>query len=187
VAPIAGVVIERSATEGAAVTPGSPLLAISDLSRVWIAVEIDESQVGRVAPGRPAATRAAAYPGDTFPGTVLAVGDVVNPTTRRVTVRIETANPDRRLKPHMFVTVTLAAGEPRRLLVVPSAAVQTMDGETVVFVRTADGTFTRRPVALGTSTGGDVEVLRGLDEGDVVATAGAFMLKSALTSSAGDE
>ncbi|NOT45083.1 MAG: hypothetical protein HOP14_10830 [Acidobacteria bacterium] len=73
------------------------------------------------------------------------------------------------------------------MLVVPTRAVQAMEGETVVFVRSAAGTFTRRAVATGTERDDEIEIVRGLEEGDVVATAGAFLLKSELLAPAGEE
>ncbi len=184
VTPFAGTVIERLATEGSAVTPGTPLLVVSDLSRVWITAEIDEALVGRVVTGRPVTVKAAAYPGETFAGTLAAIGDVVNPDTRRVTLRIEAPNPGRRLKPQMLVAVSIAATAPRRVLVVPARALQTMDGETVVFVRTGADQFLRRAVTTGATVDGAVEIVRGLNEGEVVATSGAFLLKSALSAPA---
>ena len=184
--PFAGTVIERLATEGSAVTPGTPLLVVSDLSRVWVTAEIDESLVGRVVTGRPVTVTAAAYPGESFTATLAAVGDVVDADTRRVTLRIEMANPGRRLKPQMLVTVSVAATAPRRVLVVPSRALQTMDGESVVFVRSGADQFVRRAVTTGATVNGEVEIVRGLAEGDVVATAGAFLLKSALSAPASE-
>lgn len=181
VAPFDGIVIERLATEGSTVTPGTPLLVISDLSTVWVMAEIDERLVGRVVAGRPVVVKAPAYPGESFAGTLAAVGDVVDPSTRRVTLRIETPNGERKLKPQMLVTVSIAATAPRRVLVVPSRALQTMDGEAVVFVRTAADHFVRRAVTIGVTANDEVEITGGLDEGDLVATSGAFLLKSALT------
>jgi cobalt-zinc-cadmium efflux system membrane fusion protein len=178
--PIAGTVIERAVTEGSAVNPGAPLLVVSDLSRVWVLAEIDERLIARVAAGRAVTVAAPAYPGESFTGTLTAVGDVVNPATRRVTLRVEVPNPGRRLKPEMLVTVAVAASTARRVLVVPERALQTIDGESVVFVRTAADRFVRRAVVTGATVGGDVEVVRGLQDGDVVATSGAFLLKSAV-------
>jgi cobalt-zinc-cadmium efflux system membrane fusion protein len=182
--PFAGTVIERLATEGSAVTPGTPLVVVSDLSRVWVTAEIDEALVGRVVTGRPVTVKAAAYPGETFPGALAAIGDVVDPDTRRVTLRIELANPGRKLKPQMLVTVSVAATTPRSVLVVPARALQTMDGESVVFVRTGADQFMRRAVTTGATVNGAVEIVRGLSAGDVVATSGAFLLKSALAAPA---
>ena len=185
--PFAGTVIERLATEGSAVTHGTPLVVVSDLSRVWVTAEIDETLVGRVVAGRPVTVKAAAYPGETFPGTLAAIGDVVDPDTRRVTLRIELANPGRKLKPQMLVTVSVAATTPRSVLVVPARALQTMDGESVVFVRSGTDQFLRRAVTTGATVNGAVEIVRGLAAGDVVATSGAFLLKSALTAPAPED
>ncbi|MDA1183669.1 MAG: efflux RND transporter periplasmic adaptor subunit [Acidobacteria bacterium] len=187
VAPLGGVVVERVTSQGAAVTPGSPLLVVSDLSRVWVLAEIDEALLGRVVPGSAATIQTAAYPGESFAGTLTAVGDVVNTTTRRVGLRVEIDNPGRRLKPQMFVSVSLGAGAQRSMIVVPSKAVQTMEGETVVFRQTPANTFVRQSVTTGLDIDGDVEIISGLKQDDVVATAGAFLLKSELLGPAGEE
>lgn len=187
VAPFGGVVVERVTSQGAAVTPGSPLLVVSDLSRVWVLAEIDEALLGRVVPGSTATVETAAYPGELFAGTLTSVGDVVNTTTRRVGLRVEIDNPDRRLKPQMFVSVSLGAGAQRSMIVVPSKAVQTMEGETVVFRHTSTNTFVRQSVTTGLDIDGDVEIVSGLSLDDVVATAGAFLLKSELVGPAGEE
>jgi cobalt-zinc-cadmium efflux system membrane fusion protein len=184
--PYGGTVIERLVTEGAAVTPGTPLLVVSDLTHVWVTTEVDEALVGRVATGQPVTVTAAAYPGETFPGTLASIGAVVNATTRRVTLRVEAPNPEHRLKPQMFVTVAIAATANRRVLVVPAGAVQTMDGESVVFVRSGADQFSRRAVTTGAEADGLVEIAGGLAEGDVVATSGAFLLKSALAAPAAE-
>ena len=186
-APFAGTVIERQATQGSAVIPGTPLVVISDLSRVWITAEVDEAQIGRVAAGAPVTLQVAAYPGESFSGRLAMVGDVVNAATRRVTLRVEADNPGQRLKPQMFVTLALGSVTPRRVLVVPSRAVQGMEGETVVFVRSGVDQYQRRPVTTGTDLAGSIEIVKGLDEGETVVTAGAFLLKSELLKPAAEE
>ncbi|MFP5378520.1 MAG: efflux RND transporter periplasmic adaptor subunit [Vicinamibacteria bacterium] len=184
--PVAGVVVERLASPGAAVTPGVPLFVVSDLASVWVIAQVDERQVARLARGAAATVAVAAYPGETFAGTVEAIGDVVDPTSRRITVRVSVANADRRLKPQMFASVALGAGAPRAVLAVPTRAVQQIEGETVVFVKRADGRFHRQTIAAGADVDGWVEVLSGLAEGDEVVSAGAFLLKSELVG-VGDE
>ena len=186
-APFAGTVIERQATQGSAVTPGTPLVVISDLSRVWITAEVDEAQIGRVVAGAPVTIQVAAYPGESFRGRLAMVGDVVNAATRRVTLRVEAENADQRLKPQMFVTLALGSSTPRQVLVVPSRAVQQMDGEMVVFVRSGAEQYSRRSVTAGTDVAGEIEIVKGLKDGEVVVTAGAFLLKSELLKPAGEE
>jgi len=186
-APIAGIVIERHVTAGTAVTPGTPLFLVSDLSHIWALAEIDEARLSSVAVGRPVEVRVSAYPGETFAGTISFVGDVVNPKTRRVTVRCAVPNLDRRLKPEMFASVALAAGEPREVVVVPSAAVHQRGADAVVYVQTAPGRFVPRTVITGPEADGLVEIRSGLKGGETVATTGSFLLKSELLEAATPE
>lgn len=178
--PIGGVVLERLVTPGTTVTPGSPLFVIAELSNLWAVAEIDEAQLPRVRPGRPVEVTVAAYPNERFAGTITFVADTVNPKTRRITVRSTVSNADGRLKPEMFATVAMGEGEPRPVLVVPEAAVQTIDGKPVVFVEQARGRFAPRAVQLGTTSEGQDEVTSGLMAGDRVAVGGSFVLKAEL-------
>lgn len=179
-ATLSGAVIERQISPGTAVTLGTPLFVLSDLSSVWVTAEVDEAQVGSLAIGLPVETQVTAYPGEVFRGTITAVGDVVNPATRRVTIRCELPNKDGRLKPQMFARVMLTSPTPRRMLVIPERAVQEMEGQTVVFARDAQGRYQRRPVVIGGTVAGRTEIISGADDDDVIATAGAFLIKSEL-------
>jgi len=183
-APIGGVVLERLVTPGTAVTPGTPLFVVSDLGTLWVLAEIDERRIAQVAVGQPAAIRVSAYPDDTFAGRVTFVGDTVNPRTRRVLVRCEVPNPEGRLKPEMFATVTLGSGEPRTVVTVPAVAVHDLEGHAVVFVEEAPGRFRPRRVVVATERDGRVDVIEGLSPGMRVATAGSFLVKSELLRSA---
>jgi cobalt-zinc-cadmium efflux system membrane fusion protein len=178
--PLHGVVLEKSVTQGTAVTVGTPLYVVADLSELWAVAEVDETQLPLVRAGRSTELRVSAYPGETFAGHITFVADMVNPKTRRVTVRCQLPNPGQRLKPEMYAQVTLAAGEPREVLAVPAGAVQEIEGRPLVFVKTAKGSFERRDVAVGGEAGGWVEVRSGVKEGEEVATTGSFLLKSEL-------
>jgi cobalt-zinc-cadmium efflux system membrane fusion protein len=178
--PLRGVVLEKSVTQGTAVTVGTPLFVVADLSELWAVAEIDETQIPLVAAGRPTEIRVAAYPGETFPGRITFVADTVNPKTRRVTVRCQVKNPDGRLKPEMYAAFALASGGPKQVLAVPSAAIQEIEGKPLVFVKATSGSFERRDVAVGQEADGWVEVRSGLEEGEQVATTGSFLLKSEL-------
>jgi cobalt-zinc-cadmium efflux system membrane fusion protein len=178
--PIGGVVLEKQVTQGSAVTPGERLFVVSDLSSLWAIAEVDETRLSLVRAGEPATVRVSAYPGEAFEGTVSFVGDVVNPRTRRITVRCQLPNPDGRLKPEMFAAVSLGTSEPAPVLVVPQAAIQEIQGRPLVFVLTPEGSFVRRDVQTGSEADGLVEVRAGLAEGEQVATSGSFLLKSQL-------
>lgn len=182
--PLAGAVLEKNVTTGTAVTPGMQLFVVSDLSTLWALAEVDETKLPRVKVGLPIEVRVAAYPGEAFPGTIIFVGDTLDPKTRRVTVRCRVPNPQGRLKPQMYATLSLGEGEARSVVVVPSPAIQEMDGKTVVFIADEAGKFFKREVAVGLETEGRVEVLSGVQPGEKVVTAGSFLLKSELLKSA---
>jgi cobalt-zinc-cadmium efflux system membrane fusion protein len=185
--PLRGVVLEKAVTQGTAVTPGTPLFVVADLSELWASAEIDETDVSRVVAGRPVELRVAAYPNAAFAGHITFVADMVNARTRRVTVRCQVPNADGRLKPEMYASLALNAGEAHEVLAVPSAAVQELRGRPIVFVRTAQGSFERRDVTLGAEAEGWIEVRSGVAEGEAVVTTGAFLLKSELLRGALDE
>jgi cobalt-zinc-cadmium efflux system membrane fusion protein len=178
--PLAGVVLEKSVTQGTAVTIGSPLFVVANLDELWAVAEIDETELPLVEAGGPTELRVAAYPDEVFAGRISFVADVVNPRTRRVTVRCQVPNAAARLKPEMYATITLSAGKPRETLAVPSGAIQEIEGKPFVFVRTKAGDFERRDVTLGLEAEGWVEVRSGVKEGEAVATTGSFLLKSEL-------
>ena len=95
-APFPGVVLERLVTTGTAVTPGTALYVVSDLTTLWALAEVDETALARVAVNRPAHVRVSAFPDESFAGRVTFVGDTVNPKTRRIVVRCVLPNPDGR-------------------------------------------------------------------------------------------
>jgi cobalt-zinc-cadmium efflux system membrane fusion protein len=185
--PLDGVVLEKSITQGTAVTVGSPLFVVANLTELWAVAEIDETEIPLVEAGRPTEVRVSAYPGVTFAGRISFVADVVNPRTRRVTVRCQVPNADARLKPEMYATLTLSAGEPQEVLAVPSDAIQEIEGRPLVFVKTEAGAFERREVTVGPEFEGWVEVRSGLKEGEAVATSGSFLLKSELLEGPAEE
>ncbi len=174
-APFAGTVVERKAAVGmeAGGESAEPLVVVSDLSRVRVNLRVPERQLGLVSPGARVAVRVDAYAQD-FPGTIAAVGDVVDDATRTVPVRCTVPNPDRLLKPAMFARVTLKADPGRPLLVVPTTALLS-DGERFrVLVHTGDGRLEFRSVEVGAEVDGRVQIVSGLRAGEEVVSEGAL-------------
>jgi multidrug efflux pump subunit AcrA (membrane-fusion protein) len=186
-APIGGILLERLVSAGSAVTPGTPLFVVSDVSQLWAVAEVDQTDLSRLGTGRPASLTVAAYPHDRFAGRILAIGDSIHESTRRVSVRVAVPNHDRRLKPEMYATVDLGLGEPRPVVVVPVAALQTIGADTVVFVQDRDDHFERRTVVVDGEHDGRAELRDGLRPGERVVTTGSFLLKSSLTAPSSPE
>jgi hypothetical protein len=108
------------------------------------------------------------------------VGATVEAESRSVPLVAELDNDDAHYKPGMFVWVDLPQGALRDAIAVPAEAVMRHDGRTFVFVPEGGGRFRRRDVQTGIETDALIEVTSGLDEGDEVASRGAFLLKSRL-------
>ncbi len=177
-APIAGTVVESTAAAGAAAEPGAPLSAIADLTSLWVVVNIFEADLAAVPDGDRAEISVTAYPGESFPGTLVLVGSFVDEATRTVKGRVEAGAAAGKLKPGMYGEVRIMAREPVRVLAVPESAVRTMAGKSVVFLPQSGGTFVRREVRTGRTIEGFVEILEGLKEGESVVTDGSFDIKA---------
>jgi multidrug efflux pump subunit AcrA (membrane-fusion protein) len=179
-APFAGTIIETNTVAGGSVEPGTALFKLADLSSLWACVHIFEKDLASVRPGIEAVLKTQAFPGQEYRGRLLLVGAVMDDKTRTVEGRIELANPGGRLRPGMYIEAALPAGENRAALVVPETAVQEFQSLPVVFVRTGPAAFILRPVETGQRSAGMVEIIKGLSDGEMVVTAGSFLLKSEL-------
>jgi len=126
--PLHGVVLEKSITQGTAVTVGTPLYVVADPHRAMGGGrdrrDADSAREG----GPPDRARRLRIPRETFRPGITSVAEHGQPEDRRVTVRCQVPNPGQRLKPEMYAQVTLAAGEPHRVLAVPSGAIQEIEG-----------------------------------------------------------
>jgi RND family efflux transporter MFP subunit len=187
-APFSGRIIEQAAVVGDGVEPGAALFRLADLTTLWAGVRIYEKDLAAIRPGVEAVLHTQAFPGEEFRGRLVIIAGVMDEKTRTVEARVEVANPAERLKPGMYVEALIAAGEKRQELVVPESALQDVQSETVVFLRTGPGAFELRLVETGDRSEGRVEILRGLVDGDEVVTSGSFLLKSEMLKTAmGDE
>lgn len=163
-APIAGRVVELSAARGMYWNDATaPLMTVADLSHVFVAINAQEKDLAQVYVGQAAHIRLDAYP-EPLQGAVRYVGEMLDPDTRTVKLRVPFENRDGRLKPGMFATATLSA-RPRPAILVPLTAVVRGGFASRVFVETAPWRFTAREVTLGTQVGDNVEVLSGLAAG----------------------
>lgn len=185
VAPFAGRIIGRNLTRGEVVETTEKLFVIADLSAVWVVANIPEKDIPFVhsvhASGNTQVeVRINAYPNETFKGTITYVGDVLDPVTRTMQLRLELPNPDGRLKPEMFATIRLFSESQPDRLAVPEAALQRDQGRTFVFVQRGPSEYELREVRIGESNGTMTSILDGLNEGEPVVTHGAFVLKSEL-------
>ena len=180
--PISGIITEKHAIVGELSDPSKSLYTVADLSTVWVLVDIHEKDLAKVHKGQAAIVSVSAFPDQKLKGRITYIADLVDEATRTVKARVAVANPGRKLKPEMFATVELALpADAAAVLAVPEDALQDLDGKKVLFAVTEKGDeFKPRSVELGRSTGGMVEIISGLKEGERYAIKGAFILKSEL-------
>lgn len=174
--PIDGVVIKREGTQGMRVTPDRTLYEIADLSTVWILADVYESDLSAIKKGADAKVTLAAYPGETFRGKVAFVDSFLNPQTRTVQIRIELANPERKLKPQMFADVELSALLGKGILI-PESAVLDSGARQIVFVDQGKEMYAPREIK-ARRIGAHYAVQTGLAAGEKIVTSANFLIDS---------
>jgi cobalt-zinc-cadmium efflux system membrane fusion protein len=178
-APIAGEVVEQSVSVGQLLQPGSSqCFMISDTSTVWILVNVYQKDLPFVRSGEMVSVQTDAYT-QVFTGKISYLAASLDPATRTLQARIETANPGGKLKKDMYVTATVNAGTIPNVITLPDAAVL-RDGENQPFVYVeSSNQFGRRAVTLGDSVNGQVQITGGLSAGEQVIGNGSLFLQFA--------
>jgi cobalt-zinc-cadmium efflux system membrane fusion protein len=178
-APLAGIVTERQANPGTEVRPdqANPLFVVSDPTRLWAIAELAEKDLGKVRIGQSVSVLVDAYPEQRFPAKVKAIGDVLDPQTRRVQVRCDLANGKRLLKPEMFARIVPESEGPSRPRL-PNAALISEGLHTSVFVETESGVVEKRRVKLAFRGQNESYVEEGVAAGERVVTVGALLLNA---------
>ncbi|MGK2856824.1 MAG: efflux RND transporter periplasmic adaptor subunit [Thermoanaerobaculia bacterium] len=176
--PVAGIVTTRNAVPQQYVQAGEPLLEVADLSTVWVEADVYEKDLAKVMAGQSVLVTAPAYPGETFAGTVAFLEPVLSGQSRSNRARIQLANPELRFKPGMFVSVQLVQSTSEPVLTVPRTAVVDRGENQFVWVATGDSRYAPRQVTVGTTDGNRAQILSGLEPGEVVVTAGGFLIDS---------
>ena len=179
-APIDGVVTERGANVGLNVDTATRLFTIVDLSTVWIVANVYEKDFSRVRVGSEVALTTSARPELTLRGRVAYIDPQVSAETRTAKARIEVPNPAGDLRLGMYADVVVAGASGTSTPRVPRSAVQNVGDRTVVYLANPKepGKFIEREVRLGQSSGEQVEVVSGVQPGDVVVTEGSFFVRA---------
>ena len=186
-APASGVLVERNATTGSAISAGEQLFRIANTSTLWMIANVNEADLAHLKPGQAVRISVRAYPDQKFAGRVLRLGEQLDPETRTLRVHVVVPNERGLLKPEMFATAEIDRPASHESILIPDSALQDLNGHQVVFVRVADDRFAFKPVQTNPVGGGMVEVVAGLQASDAVVVKGAFVLKSHLLRSSLEE
>ena len=176
--PFDGTVMKIGARDGQRITPETELYMIADLSHVWVIVDLYEDDLPWVRKGDTAEMNVAGIPGKVFTGKVSYIYPYVEAKTRTVKMRLEFDNPELALKPDMFANVIIKAGKQINTIVVPSEAVVRTGAKNQVFIQHQAGKYEPREVVLGIESEGQIQVLQGVKEGEIVVTSSQFLIDS---------
>ncbi len=185
-APIGGTIIQRQVglgqnivTQQSGGAPPSPLFTIGDTSRLWLVANAREVDAPQIHVGDDVVVHVLALPGREFKARLTYVSSSIDPSTHRLAIHAEIANPDGLLKPEMFATFRIVTGAAVSAPSIPEAAIVYDPDGAHVWLAGPDKTLLIRHVSLGRHQDGQVEVLEGLRPGDVVVTAGAVFIDRA--------
>ena len=182
-APLVGEVVERLVAPGQVIQAGATqCFTISDMTTVWVLANVYEHDLGFVHLGDAVTIQTDAY-ANSFSGKISYIATALDPNSRTLQVRVETSNPDKKLKKDMYVTALVHAGVTEGALTVPDAAIlRNNENQPFVYVVQNAGQpaqFAQRLVTVGDSQGGKTQILSGLRAGEQVVADGSLFLQFA--------
>ncbi|PIB24557.1 efflux transporter periplasmic adaptor subunit [Amylibacter kogurei] len=188
-APQDGVVIALEAADGMYLQPNTRAVSLTDLSTVWLIVDVFERDIARMTDDMTAFVRFEHLNGQIFKGQVDYIYPELDAATRTLPVRLRVNNSKRLLKPNMFGNVSLVPNKTRQALTVPTEAIIRTGGAERVILKTGEGTFAPRLVTTGLRDnfggGGRTEIVQGLAPGEEVVASAQFLIDSESALSAG--
>jgi len=177
-APADGTVAETNVVEGQRIAAGQTLMKLSNLSSLWLNVDLYEQDLAWVAVGTMASIELPYNPGQTIQARVSFIYDELDTASRTVKARIDIPNPGLRLKPEMYASVRLVGTTATAYPVVPAESVIRTGERDVVIVALGDGRFLPTEVTVGLEADGRIQILDGLSGTEQVVTSGQFLIDS---------
>ena len=187
--PIGGQITTMDAQPGLFVQPGnSPApYTVSKITVKWMLAEVPEADFALYHEGQPLEVKVTAFPDKVFKGTISKIYANVDPNTHRITVRSEVADSANQLRPGMLANFMIRVQKPVLATAVPSnGIVRESDGTMTAWVTTDRLHFTQRIVKTGLRKDDRVQILDGVQPGELVVSDGAVFLSNMLQAPAAD-
>ncbi len=174
-----GVVLQKNVALGDYVGTGSVLFTVTDLSKLWLRLDVYETDLPFVSLGANIQFTVAGRPSQTLQARVSFIDPLIDPNTRAASLRAEISNGGMVLKPEMFVTAKISAEKSTATtdLVVPRTAILWTGKRSVVYVKVPNAevpSFEMREVTLGNRLGENYQITAGLESGEEIVSQGAF-------------
>jgi membrane fusion protein, multidrug efflux system len=177
-APFSGHVGLRNVSVGSLVAAGTVITTLDDMRAMKLDFSVPETFLAVLKEGLEVEAKSAAYPDQIFKGRVMSVDSRIDPVSRSVLVRAQVPNRDNKLKPGMFLSVSLSRMESKSLMLPEQAIVPDGEQQFVFVVR--DQKAIRKEVTLGRRRPGEVEVLNGIEAGDLIITDGTQKVRDGI-------
>lgn len=162
--------------EGNHVQLQSNIATMASLETIWLDAEVFESDAGAIEQGLPVEVTFSAFPGEVWESEIAYVYPELDPDTRTLLFRLVINNPEQQLKPNMFANVVIEGSPHISVLTVPREAVIRLGAGSRVILALPEGRFQVQPVKTGISSAGRIEILDGLEEGNIVVSSGQFLI-----------
>jgi RND family efflux transporter MFP subunit len=175
-APWDGVVMQQVAEAGEIVAAGYPVLAVGRVSEMLAEIGVTDVERGRLEAGMRASVHVFG-PDDVWTGEVEEVGALADSMTRNFTVRVRLDNADARLLAGMAAQVSIELPTEARVMAPMSSVIHLAGGDVAYVYDAAEGRARRRAVETGEITGDKVEILAGLEAGDMLIVEGQSKIK----------
>ena len=173
---VSGTVLQSPYSIGDTLTTQSAVYTVGDLSTLIIETHVQERYVATISQGMRAQLWFEAIPGEIFSAEINEINPVLDPLSRTLRVRLRFLEPDPRIKAGMFATISLVTNRKIDVPVIPRLSVINTYGSWIVFIVDENNTARRREVTLGIENEEFVEILSGIDIGDMVVNAGQNFL-----------
>lgn len=179
-APISGTITERNINPGMEVRPdlSDPLFVISDLSQLWVQMDIYEKDIGLIHVGAKVLLHVPAYPEETFTAIVNYIGQVVDETSRTVKIRCIVSNTNNKLLPAMFTSIEILSDPGDMGIVVPLTALFTENDADWLYVNTGNYHYQKRQAKVGLRLKDRAVILDGLEPNERLVVDGALLLNA---------
>lgn len=182
-APADGIIIEKHAVQGEVLETNTRSFTLADLSRVWVNLTVYQKDLPLIHQGQQVqiSTRFGMSSQEISSSSSIGwLSPTLEEKTRSATARVVIDNPDGNWRPGLFVSAQVAIAKNQVDIVAPLTALQTIDGQTIIFVEHEPGEFEAQPVVLGRRDFKQVEILQGLKPGQTYVSHNAFALKAQL-------
>ena len=174
--PVDGVVANKTATIGQVVSPGTALMVVQDIDKVYAVINVEQKELGRVKVGLKSNVTVDAYPAKVFDGVVEIMNPEAGLSSRMFRIKLKIDNAEGALKPGMFANIQLVTGDKEQVLAVPQGAVVQKQGQYYIFTLEGDQTV-RHQIEIGEVNGSTITIKSGLQPGRQVIITSVNRLK----------